>query len=52
MIGDPSGKDATRKILNESEIKKNIQSIKKVFIKILDTSNKKTSPYLLITLNG
>ncbi len=44
MIGDPSGKDATRKILNESEIKKNIQSIKKVFIKILDTSNKKTSP--------
>ena len=40
MIGDPSGKDATRKILNESEIKKNIQSIKKVFIKILDTSNK------------
>tara|TARA_B100000963_G_C22553134_1_gene637728 strand:- start:20 stop:1258 length:1239 start_codon:yes stop_codon:yes gene_type:complete len=44
MIGDPSGKDATRKILSESDIKKNIQSIKKVFIKILDTSNKKTSP--------
>ena len=44
LIGDPSGKDATRKILNESEIKKNIESIKKVFNKILDTSNKKTKP--------
>ena len=28
LIGDPSGKDTTRKILNESEIKKNIESIK------------------------
>ena len=44
LIGDPSGKDSTRKILKESEIKKNIQSIKKVFNKILDTSNKKTAP--------
>ena len=44
MIGDPSGKDTTRKILNQNEIKKNIQSIKKVFNKILDTSNKKISP--------
>ena len=44
LIGDPSGKDSTRKILRESEIKKNIQSIKKVFNKILDTSNKKTAP--------
>ena len=32
------------KILKESEIKNNIQSIKKVFKKILDTSNKKISP--------
>ena len=44
LIGDPSGKDATRKILKEREIKKNIQSIKKVFKKILDFSNKKTKP--------
>ena len=44
LIGDPSGKDATRKILNEGEIKNNIQSIKRVFEKILDTSNKKTAP--------
>ncbi len=44
LIGDPSGKDSTRKILTQSEIKKNILSIKKVFNKILDTSNKKTAP--------
>ena len=44
LIGDPSGKDSTRKILEQIEIKKNIQSIKKVFKKILDTSNKKTAP--------
>ena len=36
LIGDPSGKDSTRKILEESKIKKNIQSIKKVFNKILN----------------
>ena len=44
LIGDPSGKDATRKILEEKEIKNNIQSIKKVFNKILDTTNKNTKP--------
>ena len=44
LIGDPSGKDTTRKMLNNEEIKKNISSIKKVFNKILDTSNKNTSP--------
>ena len=44
LIGDPSGKDTTRKILEEKEIKNNIQSIKNVFNKILDTSNKKTKP--------
>ncbi len=44
LIGDPSGKDATRKILEKKEIKKNIKNIKKVFNKILDTSNKKTKP--------
>ncbi len=44
LIGDPSGKDATRKILKENQIKKNIQSIKRVFEKILDMKNKKTAP--------
>ncbi len=44
LIGDPSGKDSTRKILNQKEIKKNILSIKKVFTKVLNTSNKKTKP--------
>ncbi len=44
LIGDPSGKDSTRKILNQSEIKKNIKSIKKVFNKILNTSDKKVAP--------
>ena len=44
LIGDPSGKDSTRKILNQSEIENNIKSIKKVFNKILDTSNKNTAP--------
>ena len=28
LIGDPSGKDSTRKILEQKEIKENIQSIK------------------------
>ena len=44
LIGDPSGKDNTRKILKQKDIKKNIKSIKKVFNKILDNSNKKTKP--------
>ena len=44
LIGDPSGKDVTRKVLNEGQIKENIKSIKKVFNKILDTTNKKTAP--------
>ena len=44
LIGDPSGKDATRKMLVNDDINKNIISIKKVFNKILDTTNKNTSP--------
>ncbi len=44
LIGDPSGKDITRKILHQKEIKKNIKSLKKVFFKILDFSDKKTKP--------
>ncbi|MDC1212175.1 tyrosine--tRNA ligase [Pelagibacteraceae bacterium] len=44
LIGDPSGKDSTRKILELNEINNNIQSIKKVFNKILDTTNSSTKP--------
>jgi len=44
LIGDPSGKDSTRKILDQIEIKNNIENIKKVFNKILDTSNNDTKP--------
>ena len=44
LIGDPSGKDATRKILDNKEIKRNINNIKKVFSKILNTSDKKIKP--------
>jgi len=43
-IGDPSGKDKTRKILNENEIEKNIKSIELVLKKYLNTDNKETSP--------
>ncbi len=44
LIGDPSGKDATRKILKQKDIKKNISEIKKLFEKLLKTKNKKTKP--------
>ena len=44
LIGDPSGKDSTRKILDKKDIEKNISSIKKVFEKLLDFKNKKTKP--------
>ena len=43
-IGDPSGKDKTRKILDENEIEKNIKSIELVLKKYLNTDNKETSP--------
>ena len=32
LIGDPSGKDSTRKILDQNEIKKNNKSITRVFM--------------------
>ncbi len=44
LIGDPSGKDTTRKILGQKEIKRNIKHIKKVFSKVLNSSDKKTKP--------
>ena len=43
-IGDPSGKDKTRKILDENEIEKNIKSIELVLKKYLNTDNKETAP--------
>jgi len=44
LIGDPSGKDSTRKILKHKDINKNIASIKKIFEKLLYSKNKKTKP--------
>ncbi len=46
-IGDPSGKDKTRKILNDEEIEKNINNIKKILKSFLDTDNKNTKPIFL-----
>ena len=43
-IGDPSGKDKTRKILEENEIERNIKSIEKILKKFLDTKDEKISP--------
>ncbi len=43
-IGDPSGKDKTRKILSEKEIEKNSKNIEKILKKFLNTTNKKTKP--------
>ena len=36
LIGDPSGKDATRKILNKQDIDKNIKNITKTFNKFIN----------------
>ena len=43
-IGDPSGKDKTRKILTEKEINRNSKNIEKILKKFLSTKNKKTKP--------
>ncbi len=43
-IGDPSGKDKTRKILEEKEIEKNIKSIEIILKKFLDIEDKKIKP--------
>ena len=43
-IGDPSGKDKTRKILSEKEIDKNQKNIEKILKKYLDMKNKKIEP--------
>ena len=43
-IGDPSGKEETRKILSENQIENNINNIKKVFKIFLKTNNPKLKP--------
>ena len=44
LIGDPSGKDSTRKILKQKDIQKNITNIKKIFEKLLNFKKKNTRP--------
>jgi len=44
LIGDPSGKEETRKILDKKEIDKNIKSIENVFKIFLESKNSKTKP--------
>ena len=44
LIGDPSGKEETRKILDKKEIDKNIKSIENVFRIFLKSKNSKTKP--------
>ena len=44
LIGDPSGKEETRKILDKKEIDKNIKSIENVFKIFLKSKDSKTKP--------
>ncbi len=46
LIGDPSGKEESRKILSESEIEKNVKSIKKVFSNFLSDKGKNKVIYV------
>ncbi len=46
-IGDPSGKDETRKILTEDEIKNNADNIKTVFNKYLSFKNEKNKALIM-----
>ena len=50
-IGDPSGKEETRKILSEIQIEKNINNIKKVFKIFLKTNNPKLKPIFVNNYN-
>ena len=47
LIGDPSGKEETRKILSKQEIDKNIKSIQDIFKIFLKTKNSKTKPIFI-----
>ena len=50
-IGDPSGKEETRKILSEKQIEKNIKNIKKVFKIFLNSGDKKLKPIFVNNFN-
>ena len=49
MVGDPSGKEESRKILTSAEIKKNTSGIKKVFNKFL--SSKSSNKFVFLMIN-
>ena len=46
MIGDPSGKEESRKILSEGEIERNVKNIKKVFSNFLSNKGKNKVVYV------
>ena len=46
-IGDPSGKDETRKILNEAAIKKNLKGIEEVILKFIKFDNSSNGAILV-----
>ena len=46
LIGDPSGKEESRKILNEETIEENVKSIKKVFSKFLSSNGTNKVQYV------
>ena len=50
-IGDPSGKEETRKILSEKEIEKNIKNIEKIFKIFLKTNDPKLKPLFVNNFN-
>lgn len=46
-VGDPSGKDETRRVITDDEINKNIDGIKKVFSKFITFGNGKTDAVIV-----
>ena len=50
-IGDPSGKEETRKILSEKQIENNIKNIEKVFKIFLKTNDPKLKPIFVNNFN-
>jgi len=46
-VGDPSGKDESRRLLSEADIKANIASIKTVFARFLEFGNKPTDAVMV-----
>ena len=51
LIGDPSGKDSTRKIIQKKTIKENIAGIKNNFKKLLFFNQKKTKAIFVDNIN-